>query len=227
MKTGTVDSSSSFNPRPCARGDAIRMGNSPSSGCFNPRPCARGDRVQTMRTTLAQRFNPRPCARGDTGADIEPNIPRVSIHAPARGATRSAAGGDEGFVSFNPRPCARGDRLLRHHPTTRFRFQSTPLREGRLARSSTGWIQPSSFNPRPCARGDGHTLLLWSLSHVSIHAPARGATASRGVSSPPKQFQSTPLREGRRAEGVSRSRIASFNPRPCARGDSGFAARIA
>ncbi len=33
-------------------------------------------------------------------------------------------------------------------------FQSTPLREGRLANVGT-LINYRGFNPRPCARGDG------------------------------------------------------------------------
>ncbi len=58
------------------------------------------------------RFNPRPCARGDTRADGEVRqIDCVSIHAPARGATRTG-----------------------RHSTRVLRFQSTPLREGRPGR---------------------------------------------------------------------------------------------
>ncbi len=77
----------------------------------------------------------------------------VSIHAPARGATRiffftfisfrcfnprPCARGDlpcqwahQSMLRFNPRPCARGD-ILRHKSQEREEFQSTPLREGRL-----------------------------------------------------------------------------------------------
>jgi len=78
--------------------------------------------------------------------------------------------------SFNPRPCARGDKL-----------RSRQLRPHKR------------FNPRPCARGDQvQNYLIASIHDVSIHAPARGATACRWKSC----FPGT-----------------CFNPRPCARGD--------
>ncbi len=53
-------------------------------------------------------------------------------------------------------------------------FQSTPLREGRLNAEAS-----------ECTR------------QVSIHAPARGATATTTLVVPTIMFQSTPLREGR------------------------------
>jgi len=55
----------------------------------------------------------------------------VSIHAPARGATRDRTASFPSFTSFNPRPCARGD-----------------------ARKSHQYFGGMRFNPRPCARGD-------------------------------------------------------------------------
>ncbi len=55
---------------------------------------------------------------------------------------------------FNPRPCGRGDPLSGFASVMPCAFQSTPLREGR--RSSE--------------------ILTSSISSVSIHAPARGAT---------------------------------------------------
>ena len=77
---------------------------------------------------------------------------RISIHAPPRGATRCAVG---------------------RHPA--FRFQFTPLREGRRFPSCCN-ARPRNFNSRPSARGD---------HRVHGHAP--------GV----EIFQFTPLREGR------------------------------
>ena len=55
---------------------------------FNPRPRAGGDELSTTETTSENGFNPRPRAGGD--AETAPGrvyLP-VSIHAPARGATR-------------------------------------------------------------------------------------------------------------------------------------------
>ena len=123
---------SSFNPRPCARGDSIacvttalrgwfqstplREGRYEWPSCtfklwdsFNPRPCARGDGISTRRKRFHVGFNPRPCASGDQTS-------LMLKHATS---------------CFNPRPCARGDcPILNGH---RYAF---------------------GFNPRPCARGD-------------------------------------------------------------------------
>ena len=102
---------SSFNPRPCARGDPSAIVGDALSNCFNPRPCARGDRHH-------------PSIAGSACV--------VSIHAPARGAT----------LAGTARYCGE------------IRFQSTPLREGRLARVRCESYSMLCFNPRPCARGD-------------------------------------------------------------------------
>ena len=58
-------------------------------------------------------------------------IEKVSIHAPARGATVYDLYKEGRIEGFNPRPCARGDH-----------------RDGEIPRGKQG------FNPRPCARGD-------------------------------------------------------------------------
>ena len=57
---------------------------------FNPRPRAGGDAAWGRRANSTTGFNPRPRAGGDflKGADGIISI-RVSIHAPARGATCS------------------------------------------------------------------------------------------------------------------------------------------
>ena len=54
-----------------------------------------------------------------------------------------------------------------------------------------------SFNPRPCARGD---LII------------------RRIVSEVKEFQSTPLREGRRAAGVSAAAPQGFQSTPLREG---------
>ena len=55
---------------------------------FNPRPRTGGDELSA--TTLAGRpsFNPRPRTGGDLVLVAELGLAVVSIHAPARGATR-------------------------------------------------------------------------------------------------------------------------------------------
>jgi len=76
-------------------------------------------------------FNPRPCARGDEWWGKFAMIEVVSIHAPARGATKQ--------------PCRKpGKGEVSIHAPAR---GATTLRQ----RITSDW---SSFNPRPCARGD-------------------------------------------------------------------------
>ena len=99
---------------------------------FDPRPCARGDAMARHIASRLQRFDPRPCARGDRGVRFSTLAKLiVSIHAPARGATVGSIISNtrtalfrstplrEGrpidisswcfAPSFDPRPCARGD----------------------------------------------------------------------------------------------------------------------
>jgi len=148
---------------------------------------------------------------------------RVSIRAPARGATSAASDSADGHSSFNPRPCARGDQIPEDLSQNARMFQSAPLREGRLESAVARDV----------------------LAMVSIRAPARGATSQafeqikldgiRFQSAPLREgrlvrfqrtdqqavgFQSAPLREGRpESRGVCSGSVEGFNPRPCARGD--------
>ena len=120
----------------------------------------------------------------------------ISIHAPPRGAT----------VWLDEEPLD-------------WPFQFTPLREGR--RQPGGKRRNThDFNSRPSARGDKSPGRTPGGSHISIHAPPRGATHPRETFPASRLFQFTPLREGRpempdywlRAPGY-------FNSRPSARGD--------
>jgi len=64
------------------------------------------------------------------------------------------------------------------------------------------------------------SVTAWYLVLVSIHAPARGATKHAIIFRPPTQFQSTPPRGGRRSGTRRSSRRRCFNPRPRAGGDT-------
>ncbi len=116
-----------------ARGaTTLRRARHPSSTRFNPRPCARGDRIRQSHTVRRRRFNPRPCARGDLAwLGARQHYPAVSIHAPARGATRhdrrSECGGG---VSIHA-PARGATFVIVEYKGDELLFQSTPLREGR------------------------------------------------------------------------------------------------
>ena len=181
-------------------------------------------------------------ARGATQRTIEPECRgAVSIHAPARGATpsRRPPNSRSKACSFNPRAREGRDKNRISPASGSCRFQSTrprgarqdifePLRitlsgfnprarEGRdLASPSVFECLPRCFNPRAREGRDRKTACLLSARWVSIHAPARGATRSRGTSRPSPAFQSTRPRGARpacrRASGGFR-KFQSTRPR--------------
>ena len=142
------------------------------------------------------------CPRARAGRDVsvsfvKPNL-RVSIHAPARGATEPFAEAlpfqlfqstrprgarlaqcDPGGLGrcFNPRARAGRDRRLdgRVLYARSFNPRARAGRDLSLAQTQLGF---RSFNPRARAGRDlpFHAILYYT--QVSIHAPARGATVS-------------------------------------------------
>ena len=99
-------------------------------------------------------FQFTPLREGRRRATGKPDVLLISIHAPPRGATPTAA--------------AYGARSTG--------FQFTPLREGRLIRIS--FVVESSlfqFTPLREGRREQHAAETKELK-ISIHAPPRGAT---------------------------------------------------
>ena len=129
----------------------------------------------------------------------------ISIHAPPRGATtadsRSA------------------------HP--RFKFQFTPLREGRPERAAAT-SQGRKFQFTPLREGRRNDLVARGLMNpISIHAPPRGATSERVAQSNQQSIISihAPPRGATCGVGSRHAEVEDFNSRPSARGDIGrFAA---
>ena len=140
---------------------------------------------------------------------------KVSIHAPARGATRRRVDARETadeFQSTLPRGERPAVRCTQYGPRT---FQSTlPRGERRqeaaaiLARRDVSIHAPARGATRradaPLAIGQG----------VSIHAPARGATSLACGLRICSRFQSTLPRGERHSGGLLAYRIfGGFNPR--------------
>ena len=192
-----IDGLTGFDPRPCARGDAIgELGDvdrdvsihAPARGatvrddrrltrmtCFDPRPCARGDRVGSAMVTRRSRFRSTPLREG-----------------------------------------RRRSRSLRRAQW----FRSTPLREGRRPESASLAMHEMGFDPRPCARGDAACFELpRAAACVSIHAPARGATGTLPHRRWPNVSIHAPARGATRSSRWRGTRLSRFDPRPCARGD--------
>ena len=120
----------------------------------------------------------------------------ISIHAPPRGATADAFFFAQFYkFQFTPLREGRPEKSLEKKKSISFQF--TPLREGRLIAS--GKISQNQL--------------------ISIHAPPRGATKLPSASVKYSEFQFTPLREGRPDFGRGLVDTYHFNSRPSARGD--------
>ena len=122
---------------------------------FNPRPREGGDYHAYYYHTFQSQISIHAPARGATR--LVPDLGQVaviSIHAPARGATSGNKSFLWVYLYFNPRPREGGDAW-------------------RACRA------PGSrhFNPRPREGGDRRTRRGEGHLQISIHAPARGATA--------------------------------------------------
>ena len=135
---------------------------------FNPRTRAGCDLVPPEKDRVGLPFNPRTRAGCDFGetrwiTDHE----KLSIHAPARGAT----------IEF--------DSIINDVKS----FQSTHPRGVRRAPCWPWSAEIKPFNPRTRAGCDCRLLGWPAQDRLSIHAPARGATVL-----PSKPYSSRPLR---------------------------------
>ena len=123
---------------------------------------------------MVSSFNPRPRAGGDPDDTRLPALGDVSIHAPARGATRYWLNHGILRLCFNPRPRAGGRLSLVRFCNYLNLFQSTPPRGGATACVGRGLnIRIVSIHA-PARGGDGKPVSLQDHRRVSIHAPARG-----------------------------------------------------
>ena len=116
----------------------------------------------------------------------------VSIHAPAKGATRSTWGAPAGGGGFNPRTREGCDSVVSVTLTADSVFQST--------------------HPRRVRRRGGKRSL--GVREVSIHAPAKGATSRRQAITGSTRGFNPRTREGCDViKGSRPSAVLCFNPR--------------
>jgi len=166
----------SFNPRPRAGGDGLYVRRLVRVDLFQSTP-PRGRRHATSRRrSSVDGFNPRPRAGGDELlARLDSGL-KVSIHAPAREATRIWRTGESWRWSFNPRPRAGGDLERSENAGWLFVFQSTPPRGRRLAGGSDADHDALVSIHAPAREATARRCRILSDIMVSIHAPAREAT---------------------------------------------------
>ena len=151
MFIGEASGGECISIRAPARGATPSMSAESSSTRFQFAPLREGRRRDSRQGRGGPYFNSRPCERGDAEIHQHNGGGKISIRAPARGATFSI--GHFNLLSyFNSRPCERGDTIAYLHPTN-IGFQFAPLREGRLF-SVSKVMYSEYFNSRPCERGD-------------------------------------------------------------------------
>ena len=208
--------SSCFNPRTRVGCDSRPSPSGTTSmSCFNPRTRVGCDKTDALVRLHPHGFNPRTRVGCDlslqqqfvTAFQFQSTHPRgvrpcglhhatvpgrVSIHAPAWGATSWRAWPPSYRTSFNPR--------------TRVGCDDVTVSTG------TGL---QCFNPRTRVGCDAQQGAGGQAAgRVSIHAPAWGATSRPRTSGPSVRFQSTHPRGVRRSSGTWwRARWWSFNPR--------------
>ena len=121
-------------------------------------------------------FNPRSREGSDKLQIAQMQMQAVSIHAPAKGATMNSEYSGDCITSFNPRSREGSDfgNFYFSNKHTSFNPRS---REG----SDQRWIMHPDlhrgFNPRSREGSDDWVKALKDENIVSIHAPAKGATA--------------------------------------------------
>ena len=140
-------SPSSFNPRARVGRDSLWTSLSQSFASFNPRARVGRDQISSRIILTRSSFNPRARVGRDGPARRRLSVHRVSIHAPAWGATSGSTSSSAslGFQSTRPRGarlaiCAvrvRVDLVSIHAPAW-----------GATSRPEPSGTGPASFNPR-------------------------------------------------------------------------------
>ena len=200
-----------FNPRSREGSDFGKIMKYLSEVDFNPRSREGSDRSSRALIYILHNFNPRSREGSDKIIDKPLPIHPISIHAPARGATKTGCTvcGKQIFQSTLPRGERPTNTLV--HSQNRS-FQST-LPRGERRRKPGGGIRTHYFNPRSREGSDGIDSTDSKGSAISIHAPARGATAFTNLHNGQQEFQSTLPRGERPYPRNVYIRHPDFNPR--------------
>ena len=205
---------SGFNPRTRTGCDSAARCSRWFAASFNPRTRTGCDLIPFALCRDNNFVSIHAPARGATRVVVGLRVHvLVSIHAPARGATSQSPTRSRLRCCFNPRTRTGCDSALPFCPLPMLCFNPR-TRTGcdvlRYSLSATSY----GFNPR--TRTGCDPVLgdeIQALDGVSIHAPARGATRSRFVSTLAPEFQSTHPHGVRPTPCPHRSSTRRFNPR--------------
>ena len=136
----------------------------------------------------------------------------ISIHAPVKGATVISTSRTICAWNFNPRSREGSDvvRILTRRQHGHFNPRS---REGSDTAEMEAQKMAQHFNPRSREGSDDLLDAVGVAVVISIHAPAKGATAPPRQAGAPIRFQSTLPRRERPNLHEYINNLADFNPR--------------
>ena len=164
-----------FNPRARVGRDMISSRPSRTTSRFNPRArVGRDVSVLTVKVWLVAFQSTRPRGARLTTAIIVSIIIRVSIHAPAWGATSPSLGLSLSLGSFNPRARVGRDSLSARPRHTHGCFNPR-ARVGRDPTWLAGLCHRASFNPRARVGRD------ITVNHFGRCASKFQSTRPRGI----------------------------------------------
>ena len=138
---------------------------------------------------------------------------KISIHAPAKGATFCGNSAVHGTRNFNPRSREGSDVFPCYPFPIKKRFQSTLPRRERPS-AFVGCCFAFDFNPRSREGSDNSRGFVSYTRLISIHAPAKGATQYQWVGMTVFVISiHAPAKGATAAEHWSVDKILHFNPR--------------
>ena len=161
----------------------------------------------------SRNFNPRSREGSDEKLKSQPCSSRISIHAPARGATYIRNAVIIGFMAFQS-TLPRGERLTPERSRAGLRYFNPRSREGSDSRVPLSVLLLLYFNPRSREGSDEiNTVTLVVICRFQSTLP-RGERRNliRNLLRS-DVFQSTLPRGERLDSGVDFGAIANFNPR--------------
>ena len=195
-QSGNSDTSTAQSTPPARGATGLTRKITSRTRHFNPRPPRGGRPPWDGYSCFRGHFNPRPREGGDFKTHYNGSVHKISIHAPARGATPShnCCSKPETISIHAP---ARGATFSGGILAGGKTFQSTPPRGGRLAAAVVmgALLLFQSTPPRGGRHQFRHSYA--TIMYISIHAPARGATVVAVHNTVLAVFQSTPPRGGR------------------------------
>ena len=163
------------------RGATRRSPMPPRPPChFNPRSSCEERRGGALPPARRPYFNPRSsCEERRSRLVASRPQRRISIHAPhARSDTLSEAKAIFDAISIHA-PHARSDTQVQSHAGVCIDFNPRSSCEERLPRRARSAISDCHFNPRSSCEERRHMTPIFTMTHISIHAPHARSDSSR------------------------------------------------